>query len=103
MPFTSGFDPAELPDHFTKHGAEFGAATAQIYEQMADIFFGGPTPATTHECVRSRGDVVRYDTGTDEFGVVDRNGIIRTYFKPDPRRHHKPTNYDYFLAECQRF
>ena len=46
-------------------------------------------------------DVVRFDPATDEFGVLSRYGIIRTYYKPVPgRTHHKSSNLAYFRAQC---
>jgi pyocin large subunit-like protein len=29
---------------------------------------------------RKNGDIVKYRYSTNEFGVVDKNGVIRTYF-----------------------
>jgi filamentous hemagglutinin len=51
------------------------------------------------EKTRPNGDVVRYNPATDEFGVVKPDGTIRTYYKPDPARHGRPTNLDYFNAQ----
>lgn len=103
MPYTRGFvSPALLNRHFHDHGADFAAATPQEYEGLADAFLGGPLTPTALSCARRRGDIVRYDPTTQEFGVLSSTGVIRTYFKPDPAIHGYATNYDYFLAECAR-
>lgn len=48
---------------------------------------------------RPIGDAVRYNPGTDEFGVVSSGGSIRTYYKPDPVAHGKASNLEYFNAQ----
>jgi filamentous hemagglutinin len=40
-----------------------------------------------------------YNPSTNEFAVVTSNGIIRTYFKPDPAIHGYKTNLDYYNAQ----
>lgn len=92
-------DNAKLQDHFARHGSDFGAPSAQQYEAMADGFLTGPRQAGVLEKTRPNGDVIRFNPATDEFGVVSRRGIIRTYYKPDPSVHGYPTNLDYFNAQ----
>ena len=106
------FDPSELAIHHAKHGAQFPGLTATEYEELADKFLGNPLTPAMVECRRRKGDVLRYDTKTEEFGVLSVTGIIRTYFKPVPcetlpaalRRncHEHPTNLDYFHEECRK-
>jgi len=100
LAFTAGFDPLRLAAHFQAHRADFGAATAAAYEALADRFLGGPIDTRTHQCVRSNGDVLRYSELTQEFGIISARGVIRTYFKPKPRRHRYVTNLTYFRVEC---
>jgi filamentous hemagglutinin len=98
-----GFRTAILrADHFQKHGADFSAATDQEYEQLADTFCGGPTAPSVLQGTRRNGDRVLYDPLTEEFGVVDSQGCIRTYFKADPQVHGHPSNLDYFIVECAK-
>jgi len=78
------FDPLELADHFKKHRADFTVLTDRDYEAMADHFFASPPAPHVMECIRTRGDVIRYDTITTEYAVRSSAGIIRTYFKPVP-------------------
>ncbi len=118
--FTNGFVGAiQLSQHFANHGPALGVHSVQEYEKRADRFLGGPKPSHVQEYKRSKGDVLRYDTITQEFGVVDRFGTIRTYFKPVPcsslpasiraaekkagRCHGHATNQDYFSSECKRW
>lgn len=101
--YTAGFvNPRKLADHYKLHGSDFGATTPAGYEALADAFLGGPKTATTLECIRGQGDIVRFDPTTDEYGVLAANGEIRTYFKPQPAEHGHPINLDYFHAECAR-
>lgn len=102
MLLSSGFDPGKLLQHFQDHGPEFGAATEVEYEELADRFLAGPRGLGTLECARVRGDIVRFNPTTDEFGVISSDGIIRTYFKPDPLIHRQATNLDYYRAECRK-
>jgi filamentous hemagglutinin len=89
----------QLQDHFNRHGGDFGARTAAEYEAQANTFLNGPRGPGVLEKTRPNGDIVRYNPATDEFGVVKPDGTIRTYYKPDPARHGRPTNLDYFNAQ----
>ena len=120
MPNTSGFlNARQLSLHYAEHGADCGANSAAEYERMADGFWAAAKPAHVHQCTRRRGDVLRYDPSSEVYGVLDRNGVIRTYFKPVPcaavpvaqrsavkqagRCHGEVTNLLYFQRECQRW
>ena len=98
---TAGFRSAALlRQHHLKHHQEFWGLTEAEYERQADMFLGGPRDQDTQECIRSNGDTLRYNTRTDELGVLASDGFIRTYMRANPARHSQPTNLDYFLAEC---
>lgn len=84
--------------HFKEHGADFGAQNAVDYVRQSQQFLRNP-PAGTKTIVRSKGDVVRYDPNTNTFGVVDKTGAPRTFYKPDPNIHRYKTNMDYFNAQ----
>jgi hypothetical protein len=117
---TKGFlNDRQRARHFQEHGADFGAADAKEYEQIADTFLGGPAPlGSSRECTRRMGDKVRYDPTTQAYGVLDGNGVIRTFYKPVPcvtlpfavrhavrlagRCHPYPNNVVYFETECKR-
>lgn len=92
-------DQAKLDDHFARHGSDFGAKNKLEYQAQADKFLTAPKLAGVLEKARPNGDIVRYNPGTDEFGVVSSGGSIRTYYKPDPAVHGKGSNLDYFNAQ----
>jgi hypothetical protein len=117
---TKGFVNArELNRHFSEHGPDFGASNATDYEHRADVFLGGQHSSGVHECTRRKGDIIRYDPQTEAYGVVDKDGVIRTFFKPVPcskvpasvraavkmsgRCHGHQNNLVYFQAECRKW
>jgi pyocin large subunit-like protein len=70
---------------------DFNAANAVDYVNQAQRFLRN-SPAGTLTKVRANGDVVRYNSKTDRFGVMDATGAPRTFFKPDPSVHGHKTN-----------
>ena len=112
---TRGFASYEiLAEHFETHvlfQGEFpGVQAEDEYLELADKFLSEPlNNATTEQCQRikkdgSRGDIVRYNRTTQEFGVLSVGNVIRTYFIPTPTGmwgHGHRTNYDYFLWNCR--
>lgn len=100
---TRGFETEEdLLDHYQKHWAEFGAMTPDEYLAMADRFIGGDlNSSSTRECHRRNGDRVRYNEVTEEFAVMNRDGYIQTYFRPDPLLHEQGSNLNYFFQQCR--
>ncbi|MBD2515560.1 hypothetical protein H6G93_11150 [Nostoc sp. FACHB-973] len=95
-------DSQLLNTHFAKHGAQFGAKTAQDYEQLA-INFMKQQKSSIQEYTRKNGDVVRFNKDTDEFGIMTKDGVLRTYFKPDPSEHKLDTNLDYYLNDKKKY
>ena len=113
MPYTCGFvDVTERNEHFDWHirrRAEFPCSSPDEYERMADEFLGAllshPLDSGMWECYRrksdgTRGDYIRYNDLTGEFGVLSENNVIRTYFIPDPLDHGMPNNLEYFRLQC---
>ena len=88
-----------LTRHYNDHGADFRARTEMEYQQLADNFLTGSRNSSTLEITRSNGDVVRYDSGTDRFGVISSAGSIRTFYVPDPSVHEYTNNLAYFYAQ----
>lgn len=102
-----------------EHGVEFGAITAQDYEQMAYIFLKSPQSPSVLQCTRRKGDLVRFDPTSGTYGVLDHNNIVRTFFKPIPcaslaqsqrmiarqggRCHEHVSNLLYFQWDCGRW
>src|SRR5450759_432920 len=74
---TKGFlNPRQMHRHYTNHGADFGAMSATEYEIFADMFLGGVKILPIQECIRAKGDIVRFNPATDEYGVVDGLSLI---------------------------
>lgn len=111
MPYTLGFiDALERDEHFDWHirqRAEFACADSIEYERLTDEFLGQPLDTGMWECYRrkpdgSRGDYIRYNDVTGEFGVLSEINVIRTYFIPDPADHGLANNLAYFRQECAK-
>jgi len=108
------FDATELRIHYAKHHAEFAVATDREYEMLADRFLSGPAHPNLRQCTRRKGDFVRYDIVTQEYGVLSASGVIRSYFKPKPcasipmglpkaNCHRFPDNLRYFKYTCSQW
>jgi pyocin large subunit-like protein len=80
-----GFRTGErLDDHFARHGAEFGAASAAEYLALARTLRDAPVGGDVLEIVRGIDGVVsRFDRRTGAFLAADPDGTIRTFFKPN--------------------
>lgn len=119
MKKTNGFSsPLLLRRHYAKHAHKFGIADIAEYERRADSFLGDAKLPHVLECKRKRGDILRFNPHTEEYGVIDNAGIIRTYFRPAPcasipatlrvvvkqagECHEHTDNISYFRSECAR-
>jgi pyocin large subunit-like protein len=71
-----------LSDHFSRHGMSF--ASADEYRTAASLFLEKPPTPTTQTFVTVEGTYFRYDTATNEFGIMSKYGGISTYFLPEP-------------------
>ncbi len=74
----------QLNDHFLRHGKEFGDKykTAEEYLKGAQNFFKKEGEDII-QYSRKNGDTVKYDTKNNILGIVDKNGNIKTMFKPE--------------------
>ncbi len=72
----------KLVDHYKKHGREFGAVTMEKYLRKAQELRDRPAGGAILESVRPDGVVSRYDRETRDFLAFNRDGVIRTYFRP---------------------
>ena len=70
-----------LQEHFEKHGAEFGYATAEEYLAGANRVVA--SPEALHKLEAEDGDDVYYLESTNEIVFVSTSGYLRTYFKPN--------------------
>ncbi len=71
-----------LDDHFARHGADFGATSADDYARMGSEFFqrGGAQHLPTK--IAPDGTIRMYDPATNTFGSFAPNGMTKTLFKP---------------------
>ncbi len=75
---------AKLDEHFAKHGAEFGNITKAEYLRLAQQLRDAEPVGDILEIVRPADGVVsRFDKKSGAFEANDRDGTIRTFFKPN--------------------
>ncbi len=85
----AGFGPAvgfrserRLAEHFEKHGREFGVATGAEYLALAQALRDRAAGGDVLELARPDGVTCRFDRASGTFLAFDRDGTIRTCFKP---------------------
>jgi pyocin large subunit-like protein len=78
-------DPASLPDHFTRHGGDFGARNAEEYEQMAAELLQRAEADGLPAKIDDSGVLRVFDPRTGAFGAYNRDGTTKTFFKPGSR------------------
>jgi hypothetical protein len=76
-------DRSHLTDHYQKHGAEFGAISIDEYLRAAQLLRDRPADGDILEAVRTDGVVTRFDRASGAFLAAERDGVIRTYFRPN--------------------
>jgi pyocin large subunit-like protein len=82
-------NPKSLADHFARHGADFGAASAADYARQASQFLKRGVSQGLPTKVSSDGTVRIYDANTNTFGSFNSVGEPKTFFKPT-----SPTYWD---------
>ena len=73
----------KLLDHYQKHGGEFGNVSMDEYLRAAQTLRDQALGGSIVEAVRTDGVVTRFDRDTGTFIAFNRDGIIRTCFKPN--------------------
>ena len=81
---STGFKPGELDIHFNKHAGEWGAGnlTKEAYLKRAQDILGREPGGEILGHTRANGDILRYNTRTNELAVGAQDGTIRTLFRP---------------------
>jgi len=74
--------PEHLREHYEKHGAEFGHVSAEQYLRLAQGLRDAPPGRDILISERPAG-FAKYDRNSNFFGAYDRNGTVRTFFKPN--------------------
>jgi hypothetical protein len=72
-----------LDEHFTKHGREFGGMSKSEYLLAAQTLRDRPVGGDIEEISRPDGTSSRFDKASGAFLAFDRDGTIRTFFKPN--------------------
>jgi hypothetical protein len=75
--------PERLAEHYRKHGREFGSIDMDRYLRLAQELRDRPAGGMVLESVRDDGVTVRFDRASGAFIAFDRDGSIRTFFRPD--------------------
>jgi pyocin large subunit-like protein len=85
---------ASLPDHFARHGRDFGAKNPEDYARMASEFLQR-AKAEGLPAKQDEAGVLRvFDPGSGAFAAYNRDGTTKTFFKPGSR--------DYFARQPGR-
>lgn len=79
MDFVNGKGKSTLNKHAGKHGY----ASPKEYLKDARNFLEKKPTSTIQSFVSNEGTYFRYDTTTNEFGIINKYGGISTYFKPE--------------------
>ena len=74
---------AQFNEHFQKHGGEFGRITQAEYLRLAQALRDAPVGGNIEEIRRGDGTVSRFDRSGGAFLAFNRDGTIRTFFKPN--------------------
>jgi hypothetical protein len=75
-------NPATLPDHFARHGSDFGAASAEDYARLAWQFLQRAKAEGLPAKVDPTGTLRVYDPANGAFAAYNRDGTTKTFFKP---------------------
>ena len=73
----------QFEEHYQKHGAEFGAITAQEYLRLAQALRDAPAGGPILEAGRPDGVISKFDKGRGYFGAYNPDRTIRTFFIPN--------------------
>ncbi len=72
-----------LDEHFRKHASDIGASSREDYLRRAQELRDRPRGDRILEVARDDGVVTRFDRTTGAFIAFDRDGTIRTFFRPN--------------------
>lgn len=73
----------QFEEHFAKHGREFGSISPQEYLHRAQALRDAPPGGPILQAMKPGGIVTRFDRRNGAFGAYNRDGTIRTFFKPN--------------------
>ncbi|WP_084011806.1 WXG100 family type VII secretion target [Paenibacillus kribbensis] len=90
--FMNGKGKSTLDRHASKHDYDL----PEKYLQDAREFLEKRPTSTTQTFVSNEGTYFRYDSATNEFGIINKYGGISTYFKPE-------NGLDYWLEQISLY
>lgn len=70
-------------EHYEKHGEEFPGFSMAAYLDAAQRLRDAPAGDDVLEARRRDGVITRFDRGSGAFMAANRDGTIRTFFKPN--------------------
>jgi pyocin large subunit-like protein len=73
----------KLVEHYQKHGREFGPISIDEYLRRAQELRDRPGGGNVLESVRPDGVTSRFDRSTGAFIAFNRDGVVRTFFRPN--------------------
>jgi pyocin large subunit-like protein len=76
-------NPASLPDHFARHGRDFGARNADEYALLAYQFLHRASVEPYQAKIDNHQVLRIYDPRTGSFGAYNPDGTTKTFFKPN--------------------
>ena len=84
--------PETLPDHFARHGHDFGARDADDYAAQAHAFLERAKSSGLPAKRDRDGSLRIYDAATGTFGAYNPDGTTKTFFKPGNAHYfdHQP-------------
>jgi pyocin large subunit-like protein len=74
---------AKLEQHYQKHGREFGSISKSEYLRQAQVIRDSPLSDRIIQAEQVGGTLSRFDRQTGGFIAFDRDGTLRTYFRPN--------------------
>lgn len=98
-----GFKEGKLEKHFQKHQAKFGVNNSAQYEKQAMDFLTSTREEDWVLTGPRTGAIFKFNRETNEFAVVSSQGILETYFIPDPAVHGYSSNLEYFLRQYEKY
>ena len=72
-----------LVEHYEKHGSEFPGLSIDAYLAAAQALRDAPVSEDVLEARRRDGVVTRFDLRSGAFLAANRDGTIRTFFRPN--------------------
>lgn len=79
--------------HFDKHSEALGVKSELEYEEKAKKFASSQSTNNTISFTEKGGDVIKWDTSTDEMLVVNKYGNFITYFKSNCKNEFEKLLY----------